>query len=221
MPAGFTSISVMPASPAKTPYKLFILIAVVAGIIGAWLSNVIVANRHAVPALRTGTVINPPRPLVNFTMQDSRNNVVNPSALTGHWSLLFFGYTSCPDVCPTTLAQLSAVWKALSDVPAGHKPQFIFISVDSKRDTPEKVAGYVHYFNPEFQGWTGTPEQVQALTKAIGVPVIIQSLPDGGYNIDHSASLFIINPQQQLYAIVSPPYQTADLANDLLSLVTH
>jgi len=211
----------MPASPPKIPYKLFILIAVVAGIIGAWVSNVMLANRHALPALHTGTVISPPRPLVNFTMQDSQSNVVTPATLGGHWSVLFFGYTSCPDVCPTTLTQLSAVWKALSDVPPAKKPQFIFVSVDSKRDTAAKIAGYVHYFSPDFQGWIGTEEQVQLLTKAIGVPVIIQSLPDGGYNIDHSASLFIINPEQQLYAVVSPPYQTIDLASDLRSLVMH
>ncbi|HEX2586108.1 MAG TPA: SCO family protein, partial [Steroidobacteraceae bacterium] len=211
----------MSASPPKTSYKLFILIAVIAGIVGAWVANVILANQHALPALHTGTVISPPRPLANFTMQDFHNNAVTPATLGGRWSVLFFGYTSCPDVCPTTLTQLTAVWKALSDIPAVQKPQFVFVSVDSKRDTPEKLAGYVHYFSADFQGWTGTEEQVKLLTKAIGVPVIIQSLPDGGYNIDHSASLFIINPEQQLYAVVSPPYQTTDLANDLRSLAMH
>jgi protein SCO1/2 len=221
MPAGFILILTMSAHPSKAPYKLFILIAVIAGIIGAWVANVILVNRHALPALRTGTVISPPRPLVNFTMQDFRSNVVTPATLGGHWSVLFFGYTSCPDVCPTTLTQLSAVWKALSDLPPAKKPEFIFVSVDSKRDKAEKLAGYVNYFSPDFHGWTGTEEQVQLLTKAIGVPVIIQSLPDGAYNIDHSASLFIINPEKQLYAIVSPPYQTTDLANDLRSLVMH
>ena len=211
----------MSATPSKTSYKLFILIAVVAGIVGAWIANVILNNRHALPALHTGTVISPPRLLTAFTMTDLNNNVITPSTLSGRWSVLFFGYTSCPDVCPTTLSQLSAVWKALVDVPPAKKPQFVFISVDSKRDTPQKLAGYVRYFSPEFEGWTGSTDQVQLLTKAIGVPVIIQSLPDGTYSIDHSASLFIVNPEQQLYAVVSPPYETADLANDLRSLALH
>jgi len=212
----------------KNQYKFFILIAVVAGVIGAWASNLFLNSRHAEPALHTGTIIDPPRQLVSFSVQDLHGNEVTQNALAGHWSVLFFGYTSCPDVCPTTLSQLSEVWKALADVPTStsasssvsSKPQFIFVSVDSKRDTPDKLAGYLHYFNPEFLGWTGTSQQIEALTKSIGVPVLIQPLPDGGYDIDHSASLFIINPQQQLYAIVSPPFQTAQLVDDLRSLAT-
>jgi protein SCO1/2 len=201
-------------------FKFALLITVLAMLMGAWLAHLISNARHAPPSLKNGTILTPARTLPEFNLQDTQGHAVSRASLANHWSVLFFGYTSCPDVCPTTLAMLKQTYASLADIPASSQPQFIFVSVDSKRDTAEKLQNYLQYFNPAFVGWTGTQEQLDVLTKSIGVPVIIQSLPDGGYTVDHSASLFVISPQQQLYAVISPPYQPAMLASDLRLLVT-
>ncbi|MES1195889.1 MAG: SCO family protein, partial [Steroidobacter sp.] len=99
--------------------------------------------------------------------------------------------------------------------------QFIFVSIDPKRDTSEKLSAYVNYFSPDFLGFTGTEQQISAFTKSMGVPVMMQFTQDGAYTLDHSASLFVINPQLQLTAIFSPPYQATALASDLRLLATH
>ncbi len=204
----------------KHHLKFVVLIIVIAALLGAWLSHVISSINHATPSLQTGTLITPPRAVSEFALQDTHGNAVSQSSFANHWSVLFFGYTSCPDVCPTTLAQLATTHKALSDLPVESQPQFIFVSVDPHRDTIEKLSAYLNYFSPDFIGFTGAQPQIDALTKSIGVPVMIQLAQDGSYTVDHSASLFIINPQQQLAAVLSPPFQPATLEKDLRSIMT-
>ena len=205
----------------KSHIKLAVLTIVIAAVLGAWLSQLISTTKNAAPALQSGTVITPPRPVPAFTLQDAHVHAINQAALSGRWTVMFFGYTSCPDVCPTTLAQLATVHKLLMDLPSGSQPQFVFVSVDPKRDTPEKLSAYLNYFSPDFLGFTGDEQQLNALTRSMGVPVMMQFTQDGAYTIDHSASLFVVNPQLQLTAIFSPPYQATTLANDLRTLVTH
>lgn len=201
--------------------KFVILIVVVAILLGAWLAQLITSTRNAAPALQTGTVITPPRAVPEFTLEDTHGQPVTLTSLANHWSILFFGYTSCPDVCPTTLSQLAATHKLLTDLPAKLQPQIVFISVDPKRDTIQKLTGYLQYFSHDFTGFTGTQQQIDAFTKAMGVPVGYEMQPDGTYTVDHAATLFVINPQHQLNAVFSPPYQPAALAKDLRTLVTH
>jgi protein SCO1/2 len=205
----------------KQTLKLAVLIVVIAMLTGAWFAHVINNAGNAAPSLQSGTFISPPREIVDFNLQGTHGVPATKSSFANHWSVLFFGYTTCPDVCPTTLAQLSDVHKALSNLPAELQPQFIFVSVDPKRDTLEKLSAYLNYFSPDFIGFTGPQPQLDTLTKSLGVPVIIQPLQDGSYTVDHSASLFVINPQQQLAAIFSPPYEAATLTRDLRALVKH
>jgi len=203
----------------KTQFKFIILVVTTAALLGGWLSHVITSGRAVTSQLQLGTLITPPRTIPGFKMVDAQGHAVSQSNLVNHWSVLFFGYTSCPDVCPTTLAQLAATHKLLGDLPRELQPQFIFVSVDAKRDTPEKLNAYINYFSGDFLGFTGTQQQISDLTKSMGVPVMIQLTSEGAYTIDHSASLFVVNPQSQLAAILSPPYQANLLANDLRKLV--
>lgn len=200
--------------------KFGILMAVIAMILGGWLAHLITSTRHASPALQSGTLLKPPRAVAAFTLQDIHGNPVSLASLANHWSVLFFGYTSCPDVCPATLAQLARTHKALSNLPAKLQPQIILISVDPKRDTIEKLGSYLQFFSKDFLGFTGTQQQIDSFTKAMGVPVEYKTQPDGSYTVDHAAVLFVIDPQQHLHAVFSPPYDAAILAKDLRSLVT-
>lgn len=170
--------------------------------------------------LERATALTPPRPVPEFTLTDDSGATFDRSRLQDRWSLLFFGFTHCPDVCPTTLGMLAQTEKQLADLPSGLKPQVVLISVDPQRDTPQQLASYVKFFSPSFTGVTGTPEAIDDFTRAMGVPVAIGS-PDanGNYSVDHSAAIFLINPEGALRALFSTPHTPAVIAADYRRLV--
>jgi len=129
---------------------------------------------------------------------------------------MFFGFTHCPDVCPTTLFTLARSIDLLRDLPAADIPQVILVSVDPGRDTPETLASYVPYFHPDFLGITGDMAAILALTQAMGVAFAYTPIegPDGGYAVDHTASIFLVNPAGQLTAIFGTPHSAEDIAHD-------
>jgi protein SCO1/2 len=134
--------------------------------------------------------------------------------------MLFFGYTNCPDFCPTTLSTLAAMQKQLR---AEHSvlPQVIFVSVDAKRDTPAQLANYVPYFDPEFIGLTAADQPaIEALAKQWGVAVMVQPPKDGSYTVDHSSAIFVLDPAGRLAAILSGPFTVGALQSDFRRIVT-
>lgn len=171
------------------------------------------------PAEIQGTVLERPRPVPDFQLLDQDGVAVDGSMLRGRWSVLFFGFTHCPDVCPTTLYSLK---RAVAEL--DQPPQVIFVSVDPMRDTVERIAPYVRYFDPAFIGLTGELADVQALTDGLGVAVAYVPLATGegggaeGYTVDHTASLFVIDPQGRLAALLHAPHHPAALARDLEAL---
>jgi protein SCO1/2 len=171
------------------------------------------------PALATGSLLAPSRELADFSLIDHRGRSFGPANLRGHWSLMFFGYTNCPDFCPTTLAMLAALEKQLRTanvVP----PQVIFVSVDAQRDTPAQLAKYVPYFDPEFIGLTAADQPaIESLAKKWGVAVMIQPAKDGNYTVDHSGAIFVIDPSGKLTAILSGPFTLDALQSDLKRIV--
>jgi protein SCO1/2 len=178
--------------------------------------------RHRAPAvdLTTGTFITPSREFADFSLIDQRGRVFSSANLRGHWSLLFFGYTNCPDFCPTTLTTLAAMQKRLRAAKAPVLPQVIFVSVDAKRDTPAQMAKYVPYFDPDFIGLTAADQpSIDAVAKKLGVSVIIQPASDGNYTVDHSGAIFVLNPGGRLTAILSGPFGVDALQGDFQRIV--
>ena len=178
--------------------------------------------RHPAAAvdLTTGTFLTPSRAMPDFSLIDQQGRMFGTANLRGHWSMLFFGYTNCPDFCPTTLTTLAALQKRLRAVKAPVRPQVIFVSVDAKRDTPAQLAKYVPYFDPEFIGLTAADQpSIEALAKKLGVAVIIRPTADGNYTVDHSAALFVVDPQARLAAILTGPFSAGDLQSDFLRIV--
>lgn len=165
------------------------------------------------------TVLPASKPLPEFTLTDHNGRSFTRDALKGHWTYLFFGYTHCPDVCPTTLALLNQLDQLLRDAPDLPRPRYVFVSVDPERDTPEHLAGYVPYFNPDFLGVTGAEREIEALTRSLGI--IYQRHPGTGddYLVDHSATILLVDPQAGLRALSSPPYQPATLADDYRKII--
>jgi protein SCO1 len=159
--------------------------------------------------LATGTYLAPARAVPDFSLIDQRGAPFGPRNLDGHWSLMFFGYTNCPDFCPTTLATLAAMEKKLQ-AERVTRPQVVFISVDARRDTPEQLAKYVPYFDPTFIGVTAADQPtIEALARKLGVAVALVSSSGGGYTVDHSGAIFVVDPAGKIAAILTGPF-TAD-----------
>jgi protein SCO1 len=179
--------------------------------------------RHRAPSvdLTTGTFLAPSRELADFSLIDQQGRIFGSANLRGHWSLLFFGYTNCPDFCPTTLTTLAAMQKRLRAAKAPVLPQVIFVSVDAKRDTPAQMAKYVPYFDPEFIGLTAADQPaIEALAKQWGVAVMVQPPKDGSYTVDHSSAIFVLDPAGRLAAILSGPFTVGALQSDFRRIVT-
>jgi len=167
------------------------------------------------------TVLRPARDLPEFTLIDHHGQTLTKASFVGHWSYLYFGYTHCPDVCPTTLTALAAMDKLMAGkVSDADRPDVIFVSVDPARDTPATLARYVPYFDPRFVGATGTPARLESLTKPLGIDFAAQPGETAGdYLVNHSSSLLLINPRAQLQAVSSPPHRAATLFNDYRKIV--
>ncbi len=178
--------------------------------------------RHPRPPveLTTGTILVPSRELADFSLIDHRGRKFGSANLRGRWTLLFFGYTNCPDFCPTTLTTLAALKKHLKSDEAAVLPQVVFVSVDAQRDTPEQLAKYVPYFDPDFIGVTAVDQPgIERLAKKWGVAVIIQPTTDGNYTVDHSGAIFVVNPEGRLAAILTGPFTVNALQTDFQRIV--
>jgi protein SCO1/2 len=162
-----------------------------------------------------------PKPLQAFTLVDQHQQPFTLERLNGKWTFLFFGYTSCPDICPTTMTVLKTVYERLqqeiTETPA--KIQVVFISVDPQRDMPKQLAEYVAFFNQEFIGVTGVEAEINGLTRQLGAGYLKQPVGTAGdYQISHTSTIFLIDPQQRLYAGFSPPQVPETIVNQSLKL---
>ena len=192
-----------------------IAFAVLAGAATAWFST----RPDAPPALAQATLFGQPRPLPQFKLVDQKGRPFGRERLRGRWNFLFFGFTNCPDVCPTTLATLASVRKQLRDLPASERPGAVLVSVDPIRDTPEALARYVPYFDPEFIGVTGEPAAIEALTRELGVAVMMGApAADGGYTVDHTAALFLVNPDGAWVAVFGTPHDAGTIERDFRAI---
>jgi protein SCO1 len=199
-----------------------IVLAIVAVIAGMLLSRALMErmNSSDAIALTSGTLLEPTRPLPSFSLVDQRGEPFGNAALRGGWTFMFFGFTHCPDVCPTTLRLLAQVQQSLGDLEPALRPQVTLVSVDPKRDTPEQLAKYVSFFGAEFRGVTGSVEDIESFTRQIGVPVAITPVGDS-YTVDHSGAIFLIDPTGAIRALFSPPHTAATLAEDYRRIVKH
>lgn len=192
---------------------LYIAAAVVAIIIGLGIGYW--TFRRPLTLNATTLLLYPAKPLPAFSLVTDKQSPFTVTSLSDHWSLLYFGYTHCPDVCPTTLADLNKMQALLADLPPARQPRVYFISVDPKRDTPALLARYVRYFNADFIGVTGAVEQLQLLAKPLGVAFSYEPQDQSGnYGVDHSAVVFLINPLGQEQAIFTPPMIPTRMAAD-------
>jgi protein SCO1/2 len=152
-----------------------------------------------------------------FSLVDQNGKPFTDADLKGKWNLVFFGYTHCPDVCPTTLNDLSL---ALDQLGAKEKDVgIVFISVDPDRDTPAVLKSYVESFGGPIEALTGTPDQVAAAARDYKVYYAKHPRSDGGYDMDHSALIYIMDPQGRFTATFTPDESSDSMATRLTKLL--
>ncbi|MCC7462636.1 MAG: SCO family protein [Gammaproteobacteria bacterium] len=180
--------------------------------LGAAIAGVLVARltSHAPLVLEGGTWLPQPRAVADFHLYDQNGRPRGAADLRGHPTLLFFGFTYCPDVCPTTLATLNA---ALARRPLPGL-QVLFVSVDPERDSAAVIGSYLAAFNREFIGLRGDAQALQPLLQSLGAIALRQPLGGGGYTVDHTATLFLVDTRGRLAAVFTPPYSAERLAAD-------
>lgn len=169
------------------------------------------------PAVKAATVLNDTRPLPPFSLKGPSGEFTNDN-LKGKWTFVFFGYTHCPDVCPTALSLLRDVRGKVAAA-GGTLPEVVFVSVDAARDTPELLGRYVPAFDPSFKGVTGSDEALAPLVKMLGVFYERHEKEDPrNYLVDHSAAMYLIDPQGRLKALFMPPIPAERMAEDYQAL---
>lgn len=201
---------------------VFILVALIALVVGLTVSKVLNSQRQLDPAqlLDAGIVLLPQSrtvPALSLTNQDGE--AVKLDELEGQWTLLFFGYTFCPDICPTTLAELRQLNGILPDA-ARDQLRVMLVSVDPNRDTPAQLKEYLGYFNAGFQGLTGPLDDIQTLANGVGIPFIPGDTSKENYTVDHSGNLVLIGPDGRQQGFIRSPLRVQKLAEQLPELTS-
>jgi len=151
-----------------------------------------------------------PKQITNFNAIDHQSKPFGLNQIKGKWSFIFFGYTHCPDICPVTLSIMADAYNQLAS--NNTNTQIIFVTVDPERDTTEKLSRYVSYFNEHFIGLGGNSEMIDSLTKQIGVAYYLNKKgKTDNYLVDHSASIFIIDPNARMVAKLSAPHESGQI----------
>ena len=160
------------------------------------------------------TVLTKPIKLDEFLLTADDDSVFSNQSLKDKWSLLFFGYTHCPDVCPLTLHQLAQANKELADT-LDSTPDIIMVSVDPDRDTSEILQKYVRSFGENVSGVTGKNEELDKLTSQLGIFYNANKHEGENYSVNHSAAVILINKNAEFHAVFSAPHSIENFVSDL------
>ena len=197
----------------KMPFKFSIMIttvALAAMITGVWLAKINREHNSRAMLLpdQVITVFPDPKRLTAFTLTDHKKRVFDLASLKGKWSFLLFGFTHCPDICPTTLAVLARVRDNIAKNTVGAEDiQFVFISVDPNRDTASKLGQYVDYFDSTFLGVTGDNAQIGNLAGQLGAAYQVAITPGmENYPVSHSTAVFLLDPRARYHAVFTVPH---------------
>ena len=199
---------------ARYRWMIGVLLLVGLPIIVWSISEYLDTNKKiSIPLPLLSTLHPEPLPLEKFSLIDQRGQPFTLDQLGGKWSFIFFGYTSCPDICPTTLTEMANVADIFSREKQGKNIQFIFVTVDPERDDVEHLEKYMSYFNREFIGLTGSQSDIDALARQLYVLAIREpSESSDSYQVSHSSSIMLIDPKHRWFASFSPPHDSEGIA---------
>ena len=200
---------------------LVFLLAGIAVISGAILVSLYLAtNRVTVESLRNDSffVYDAPTALEPFSLTDDAGNEFSNEDFEGQWSLVFFGYTFCPDICPLTLASLKQFYDLLGERGENADVQVVMISVDPERDTQEVLSNYVKYFNPEFTGVTGDFAPIHTLARQMNLTFNYVAMDDDNYLVNHNGEVMLIDPEGNNVGFFKPPYHPEQMRESFLAV---
>lgn len=210
-------------TPAKTATIILVIsIAIAAAIAGFWVAKISkeASSEGGAPRLvQVGPLLAmpEPKPLSDFSLYDHTGSAFTPMALEGRWTLVFFGFASCPHICPNTLYKLTSVVEQLEGgLPAELIPQILFVSVDPERDTAEVLDRYRERFSGQVLTVSGPDDQLRTLALDLGAHYVIpEHEPGEWYNVDHSASVHLLNPDGEWAGVFSAPHDAGAIASSL------
>lgn len=180
---------------------------------GIWVAS---SNLSVAPEPRpvVATVLPDPVAVPRFSLQDQLGAPIGNDVFEGRWDLVFFGFTTCPDVCPLTLGTLAAARRELAESGFSPLPRIVLVSVDPERDTPQKMSAYVGSFGDDTLGITGDVENVRKLTDTLGIFFEKRFGDSGDYVVDHSAVVLVIDPQGRFHALFGSPHKRENFVSD-------
>jgi len=194
-----------------------IVVAAAAAACGLWLGARVLSP--STPNLANAVLYPQPRAVPEFALTQANGKPLTNADWRGHWTVAYFGYTSCPDVCPTAMAAFKSTWAQLKQRGLEKKVQVDFISIDPERDVPETLGKYVAFFSPDFVAATGSDAQLTKLTRALGLLYTRSKDDKGNVEVDHSGSAVILDPDAHLVGIFRPPFTGTAVADDLATLI--
>lgn len=197
-----------------TPQKiiLFVGVALLTALIGfLGLSGVFS------PVVYQGSLIEPPIPAGEFTLVDQHGGQFTLSDQKGKVVLIFFGYTSCPDVCPTTMADFKRITEILGE--KAKEVIFVMVTADPERDTPERIGAYVNAFHPDFIGLSGTPQELQEIYSDYGVFVEKEETDNPNYEVSHTARVYVVDQDGNLRLTFPFGLEARAMADDIAHLI--
>jgi protein SCO1/2 len=202
----------------RTVFAILVFIAVV---VVSFVSRVFQPTILSVAEMQAnGTMVfSAPRQLTDFKLVDHHGNTFTRELIQGRWTLVFFGFTFCPDVCPTTMAELNQFIDLVQGTEVENAFDVVMVTVDPARDTQEQLATYVPFFNPNFLGVTGEFLDIHRFATELNTP--FRRVPGGGenYQMDHSANIVIMNPRGDYHGFVKAPLDLTKMKLTLRSMV--
>lgn len=204
----------------KSSVLIFAVAAILAMSAGVWLGQSNKATNSLKPEKIQGVILPEAKAINDFNLLNHLGEKINKASFTNHWSLIFIGYTHCPDICPTTLTLLNQVDGFMREQKF-QAPEFIFMSIDPERDTVESMNEYVKYFNKDFTGLTGSLDQITQFSQQLSAYFRKAAGGSGDINaddylMDHSSTFMLINPQGNLQAYLTAPHLPGTIIESIL-----
>ncbi len=202
----------------KIPAPLrFGLLAALAAALGLAMGLVFMQPKAV--SIESGTLLQPPRELPAFALTDEEGQPYTNASLAGHWTVVFVGFTTCPDICPATLTTMKSVMEGLG--PVRDKVKMLLLSIDPERDTAARLKNYVEYFDPAFIAATGPNTELDKLGRAMSfVYTKVPGETPETYTMDHSSALMLLSPEGHLAGFFTPPFAKPALVADLTAIVS-
>lgn len=213
----------MPIQKKRVTFTVTILLGIAALITGLIISKYIYVKKVDIRQFH-GTLLHKPREIEEFKLTGIDKKPFTNNSLQKQWTMIFFGFTSCGYVCPTTMAELDKMYRKLEEKKIRPLPRVVMITLDPERDNISKLANYIRAFNPHFYGATGQDKIIQQMTREMGIAYDKVMPPNANdsenYDIQHSGAVMLFNPQGELSAFFTTPHQAESLVKDYQLLVS-